>query len=136
MLLEFLNKLCDLSAYLDTEKNPEKVLWKFNLSVDCGVQIAVGLMIFQHIGGINGVGFYASQTFVAAGMSSGNIDTIAYALIQVPIIVVGALLMDRSGRRPLLMVSNQLFLCTKDHLMWCPQLGISWLPFNWNCFSP
>lgn len=45
----------------------EKALCKFNISVNCGVQIAVGLMIFQQIGGINGVGFYASQTFVAAG---------------------------------------------------------------------
>ena len=31
------------------------------------VQIAVGLMLFQQIGGINGISFYASQTFVAAG---------------------------------------------------------------------
>ncbi|KAF3670447.1 Sugar transporter ERD6-like 16 [Capsicum annuum] len=50
-------------------------------------------------------GFYASQTFESAGLSDSNIGTIAYAVVQVPITIVGAFLMDRSGRRPLLMVS-------------------------------
>lgn len=62
-------------------------------------------MVFQQFIGINGVGFYASQTFESAGLSDSNIGTIAYAVVQVPITIVGAFLMDRSGRRPLLMVS-------------------------------
>ncbi|KAL8524873.1 hypothetical protein ACS0TY_014477 [Phlomoides rotata] len=69
------------------------------------VIIGVGLMVFQQFGGINGIGFYSNETFVAAGFSSGKIGTIAYAIIQVPITVVGAILMDKSGRRPLLMAS-------------------------------
>uniref|UniRef100_A0A166H695 Major facilitator superfamily (MFS) profile domain-containing protein n=1 Tax=Daucus carota subsp. sativus TaxID=79200 RepID=A0A166H695_DAUCS len=68
------------------------------------VIIAVGLMLFQQIGGINGISFYASQTFVAAGIT-GNVGTLAYALIQVPVTIIGAVLMDKSGRRPLLLVS-------------------------------
>ncbi|GER30185.1 major facilitator superfamily protein [Striga asiatica] len=67
--------------------------------------VGVGLMFFQQFGGINGVGFYTSQTFVAAGFSSGKMGTILYAIIQVPVTVVGAVLMDKSGRRPLLMIS-------------------------------
>ncbi|CAL9133249.1 unnamed protein product [Musa textilis] len=62
-------------------------------------------MVFQQTGGINGVGFYASQIFVSAGFSSGNLGTILMGCIQVPITIVGAILMDRSGRIPLLMVS-------------------------------
>jgi len=62
-------------------------------------------MVCQQFGGINGISFYVSETFVSAGLSSGKIGTIAYALIQVPITIVGAILMDKSGRRPLLMVS-------------------------------
>ncbi|RWV78440.1 hypothetical protein GW17_00060599 [Ensete ventricosum] len=69
------------------------------------VIVSVGLMVFQQTGGINGVGFYASQIFVSAGFSSGNLGIILMGCIQVPITIVGAILMDRSGRIPLLMVS-------------------------------
>ncbi|KAJ8441711.1 hypothetical protein Cgig2_019098 [Carnegiea gigantea] len=67
--------------------------------------IGVGLMVFQQCVGINGVGFYVSQTFVEAGLSSGKLGTVAYAVVQVPITVVGAVLMDRSGRKPLITIS-------------------------------
>ncbi|WCJ23598.1 Major facilitator superfamily protein [Euphorbia peplus] len=69
------------------------------------VFIGVAIMIFQQICGINGIQFYVSQTFVSAGLSSGTFGTIAYACVQVPITVVGALLMDKSGRKPLIMIS-------------------------------
>jgi SP family sugar porter-like MFS transporter len=69
------------------------------------ITIGVGLMVFQQFGGINGVGFYASETFASAGPSTGKIGTIVYACVQVPITLLGAILMDRSGRRPLIMVS-------------------------------
>ncbi|KAK4283566.1 hypothetical protein QN277_000503 [Acacia crassicarpa] len=69
------------------------------------VVIGVGLMVCQQLVGINGIGFYASETFVAAGFSSGKIGTIAYAFTQVPLTVLGAILMDKSGRRPLIMIS-------------------------------
>ncbi|CAN1284046.1 Sugar transporter ERD6-like 16 [Linum perenne] len=67
--------------------------------------IGVALMVFQQFGGINGIGFYASETFASAGPSLAKIGTILYACIQVPITIAGAMLMDRSGRRPLIMVS-------------------------------
>ncbi|XP_023526518.1 sugar transporter ERD6-like 16 isoform X2 [Cucurbita pepo subsp. pepo] len=69
------------------------------------IQIGVGLMVFQQFGGINGIGFFASETFASAGPLAGKIGTIAYACIQVPITVGGVILMDKSGRRPLIMVS-------------------------------
>ncbi|KAK4767597.1 hypothetical protein SAY86_015347 [Trapa natans] len=69
------------------------------------VTIGVGLMVFQQFGGINGIGFYASQTFASAGPSTEKNGTIAYACVQVPITVLGAVLMDKSGRRPLIMIS-------------------------------
>ena len=31
------------------------------------MQIGVGLMVFQQATGINGIGFYTAETFVAAG---------------------------------------------------------------------
>ncbi|KAK1402128.1 hypothetical protein POM88_001733 [Heracleum sosnowskyi] len=70
----------EIKAYIESlkDKSDAKLLDLFDSKYIRSVTIAVGLMIFQQIGGINGVGFYASQTFVAAGMSSGNIGTIAY----------------------------------------------------------
>ncbi|XP_027368850.1 sugar transporter ERD6-like 16 [Abrus precatorius] len=82
-----------------------KLLDLFQRKYVRSVVIGLGLMVCQQSVGINGIGFYASETFVAAGLSSGKAGTIAYACIQVPFTVLGAILMDKSGRRPLIMVS-------------------------------
>ncbi|XP_074574183.1 sugar transporter ERD6-like 5 isoform X2 [Curcuma longa] len=69
------------------------------------VTVGVGLMILQQFGGVNAICFYASEIFVSAGFSSGNTGMIAMAAVQIPMTTLGVILMDRSGRRPLLMVS-------------------------------
>lgn len=69
------------------------------------IGVGVGLMVFQQLSGCNGIGFYASQIFISAGFSSGDIGTILMGTIQVPITMVGVILMDRCGRRSLLIVS-------------------------------
>lgn len=102
------------------------------------VVIGVGLMVCQQLVGINGIGFYTAETFVAAGFSSGKIGTIAYAFTQVPLTMVGAILMDKSGRRPLIMISaagtllgsfltgTAFFLKGQSLLLgWVPMLAIS-----------
>ncbi|CAO2839681.1 unnamed protein product [Amaranthus hypochondriacus] len=68
------------------------------------VTIGVGLMVLQQIGGINGICFYASNIFETAGFSP-KIGTIVYGLIQVLIPSIGATLIDKTGRKPLLLVS-------------------------------
>ncbi|CAN1843209.1 Sugar transporter ERD6-like 5 [Linum perenne] len=65
-------------------------------------QVGVGLMVLQQFGGVNAIAFYASSIFVSAGFS-GSIGTIAMVIVQIPMQVVGVVLMDISGRRPLLM---------------------------------
>ncbi|KAH9314347.1 hypothetical protein KI387_022974, partial [Taxus chinensis] len=69
------------------------------------VIVGVGLMVLQQLGGINGIIFYASAIFKAAGYSSGQMASVGIAILQVPMTAVGALLMDKSGRRPLLMIA-------------------------------
>lgn len=97
----------EIQVYIETLHSLPKarMLDLFQSKYIRSVIIGVGLMVFQQFGGINGIGFYASETFADAGLSSGKIGTIAYACVQVPITVVGAILMDKSGRRPLIMVS-------------------------------
>ncbi|KAK9137088.1 hypothetical protein Sjap_007682 [Stephania japonica] len=65
--------------------------------------IGAGLMCCQQFGGINGVCFYVSQIFVSAGFPS-TLGTILYACLQIPVTAMGAALIDRVGRRALLLV--------------------------------
>uniref|UniRef100_A0A7N0UP08 Major facilitator superfamily (MFS) profile domain-containing protein n=1 Tax=Kalanchoe fedtschenkoi TaxID=63787 RepID=A0A7N0UP08_KALFE len=67
--------------------------------------IGVGLIALQQFGGCNGVGFYSGETFKSAGFASGKIGIIAFACLQIPLTAVAAFLMDRCGRKPLLLVS-------------------------------
>ncbi|XP_029125384.1 sugar transporter ERD6-like 5 isoform X2 [Cajanus cajan] len=66
--------------------------------------VGVGLMILQQFGGINGIVFYANSIFISAGFSE-SIGTIAMVAVKIPMTTLGVLLMDKSGRRPLLLVS-------------------------------
>ncbi|KAK1352599.1 Sugar/inositol transporter [Heracleum sosnowskyi] len=66
--------------------------------------IGVGLMFAQQLGGINGVCFYVRDIFESAGFPSDT-GTIIYACLQVAVTALGALVIDRAGRKPLLLVS-------------------------------
>ncbi|GAU31541.1 hypothetical protein TSUD_333170 [Trifolium subterraneum] len=69
------------------------------------IQIGVGLMVCQQLGGINGVGFYTSSIFDLAGFPS-TMGSIIFAIIQIVITSVGAALVDKVGRKPLLLASG------------------------------
>lgn len=75
--------------------------WRYAHSLIVGV----GLMVLQQFGGVNAIAFYASAIFISAGFS-GSVGTIAMVIVQVPMTALGVVLMDKSGRRPLLLVSS------------------------------
>ncbi|XP_010485917.1 PREDICTED: sugar transporter ERD6-like 8 [Camelina sativa] len=97
----------DIKEYLATLAHlPKTTLWdlvdKKNIRF---VIVGVGLMVFQQCVGINGVIFYAQQIFVSAG-ASPTLGSILYSIEQVVLTALGAtLLIDRLGRRPLLLAS-------------------------------
>ncbi|KAJ6729716.1 SUGAR TRANSPORTER ERD6-LIKE 7 [Salix viminalis] len=66
--------------------------------------IGVGLMVFQQFGGINGVCFYVSNIFESAGFSP-SLGTIIYAILQVVVTALNTTVIDKAGRKPLLLVS-------------------------------
>ncbi|XP_026456447.1 sugar transporter ERD6-like 7 isoform X1 [Papaver somniferum] len=68
------------------------------------VTIGVGLMVCQQFGGINGVVFYLRQTFVSAGFPP-DLGTTICAILPIFVTALGVSLIDRAGRRALLLVS-------------------------------
>ncbi len=70
--------------------------------------IGVGLAMFQQITGINTVIYFAPQIFQAAGLSSASVSILATAgvgAVNVALTIVSMWLIDRAGRRALLLWS-------------------------------
>ncbi|KAL3932763.1 MAG: hypothetical protein SGPRY_000567 [Prymnesium sp.] len=72
-----------------------------------GKQVAIGctLMIIQQFSGINAVIFYSGDILSTTGMRDPNVGGLIVMGIQVMMTFVAAMLMDRAGRRPLLLIS-------------------------------
>jgi sugar porter (SP) family MFS transporter len=71
------------------------------------VIVAVGLFLLQQLSGINAVIYYAPEIFDHAGFSSGDtriLATVGIGTANVVTTVVAMFLIDRLGRRPLLVV--------------------------------
>ncbi|KAJ0041289.1 hypothetical protein Pint_28296 [Pistacia integerrima] len=70
------------------------------------LMVGIGLLVLQQLTGINGVLFYSSTIFKSAGISSSNAATCGLGLVQVISTGVNTWLMDRAGRRLLLLISS------------------------------
>ncbi|XP_044469108.1 sugar transporter ERD6-like 6 isoform X1 [Mangifera indica] len=70
------------------------------------LMVGIGLLVLQQLSGINGVLFYSSTIFKSAGISSSNSATCGLGLVQVMATGVNTWLMDRAGRRLLLLISS------------------------------
>jgi len=68
--------------------------------------VSMTLMVGQQLSGMNAVMFYAVGIFEAAGSSlNSNVENIIIAVVQVVSTIAGALVMDKLGRRLLLLLS-------------------------------
>ncbi|KAI4389588.1 hypothetical protein MLD38_001800 [Melastoma candidum] len=68
--------------------------------------IGIGLLMLQQLSGINGVIFYSSNIFQGAGITNGNIATCGFGAVQVIATAISAGLVDKAGRRILLLISS------------------------------
>ncbi|XP_003746110.1 facilitated trehalose transporter Tret1 [Galendromus occidentalis] len=84
----------------------------FHRSVLAPLLIALGIMLAQQGSGINAVVFYTKNIFIQAGVTSidPGVQTIIVGFVLVVFTVPGALLMDKAGRRPLLLISSSATL--------------------------
>lgn len=88
------------------------ILYLFQRKYASSLIIGVGLMLLQQLSGSSGVTYYASNIFERAGVSV-SVGTTALAVLMIPKALMGVVLVDRMGRRPLLMVSAiGMFLCS------------------------
>lgn len=104
--------------------------------------ISLGLMFGQQFCGINVVIYYTVIIFEAAGTSlDANVSTIVVGSVQFVSTLVATLLVDRSGRRPLLLASGSLmtismtslgtyFYLNTFHPDVVQQLELGWLPLT------
>lgn len=79
-----------------------------------GLVISLGLMFFQQVSGINAVIFYTNDIFGAADTGiSPALATIIIGVVQVLATFVATMIVDRAGRRILLLISDSMMaLCT------------------------
>jgi len=69
--------------------------------------IMLGLMLFQQLSGINAVIFYTVDIFESAGSSlDSNVSSIIVGVVQVAATLLSVFVVDRLGRRVLLLVSD------------------------------
>ncbi|XP_029943664.1 LOW QUALITY PROTEIN: solute carrier family 2, facilitated glucose transporter member 8-like [Salarias fasciatus] len=68
--------------------------------------IGVMLMVFQQMTGINAIMFYAENIFEQAHFKESDLASVIVGLIQVVFTAVAALIMDKAGRKVLLIISG------------------------------
>lgn len=75
--------------------------------------ISLGLMLFQQFSGVNAVIFYSVSIFQAAGSTlDPSICTVIIGVVQVIVTYFSAVLVDKAGRRILLLISSSVMaLC-------------------------
>ncbi len=79
----------------------------FRRQVRPALVVGLGLAVFQQITGINTVIYYAPNILQTAGFNSASgaiLATVGVGVVNVAMTVVAMFLVDRAGRRPLLLV--------------------------------
>ncbi|CAJ2631571.1 unnamed protein product [Trifolium pratense] len=113
------------------QQTEDSIMGLFQLQYLKSLTVGVGLIILQQFGGINGITFYSSSIFVSAGFSK-SIGTVALVIIQIPMSALGVILMDKSGRIPLLLISasGTCLGCVFASLSFFLQDSHKWMEFS------
>lgn len=72
------------------------------------LMISVFIMIFQQLSGINAIMFYTVSIFQKAGLENSEMATVLIGAVQVVATFVACLLMDKMGRRRLLIIAGSV----------------------------
>ncbi|XP_018901427.2 LOW QUALITY PROTEIN: facilitated trehalose transporter Tret1 [Bemisia tabaci] len=105
-----LTELVDLSALVDSSSETEVIPFSIAIRSPAAVKgliIGLGVMFFQQFSGVNAVIFYAASIFKDAGSSfSYNVSSIIVGSVCVAFTYLSTLIIDKLGRRVLLLFSS------------------------------
>ncbi|CAG8785625.1 18421_t:CDS:2, partial [Acaulospora morrowiae] len=93
-------------------------LWEILQDLDCRrmLMICVGLNVIQQLCGINGIIFYSTAVFLKIFGENAKYATIGVGVINLIMTLVTSYLIDKRGRRPLLLTS-QTGICISSVLV-------------------
>ncbi len=122
---------------LSSSQGPEHGNWRdlLSRSLRPALIVGIGLAIFQQITGINTVIYYAPRIVQSAGISSDSgaiLTTAGIGAVNVLMTIVSMWLIDRIGRRPLLLAGIAGMIVTLGVLGWAfhfarPGGALAWL---------
>lgn len=101
----------DIEEGIDTQDSFKFVEFK-RPELSRPLYISLAIMFFQQFSGINAVMFYTVSIFQKAGVHNSELSTVVIGGVQVIATVVSCFLMDRAGRRRLLVVAGSLMTVT------------------------
>lgn len=127
------------SAMEPDSSSPSESLfqWKYRKPIFLAVSIAM----FNQLSGINAITYYLNDIFAAAGFSrlSGNLQAVAFGAMNLMATLLGMSLIDRLGRKVLLLVGSigtaicltgvAAILFLKSHKEWLLALLITYIFF-------
>ncbi|KAH1083585.1 hypothetical protein J1N35_023346 [Gossypium stocksii] len=104
---EIFNEAAEIKDYVESLKSfsKEGILEIFQKKYARPLLTVVGMIILMNLGGANAFSFYSGVIFVSAGLSS-MVGLITLAATQTIVGVLGVILIDKLGRRPLQLVST------------------------------
>ncbi len=106
------------------------------------VWIGIGLSVFQQFVGINVIFYYSSTLWHSVGFSEADAFsiTVGTSIVNVLVTLVAIALVDKVGRKPLLVVGSAGMAVTLGLMAWCFSHGVGsgdelMLPGNWGMLA-
>lgn len=97
----------EIKKYMENlqESKEDGLLELFKPRYSRAVIVGIGLLVLQQLGGLSGYTFYMSSIFNKAGFPN-NVGVTIATVVQATMSIFGLIIVDKFGRRPLLMVAT------------------------------